>query len=126
MTNAETNSAAPETVYREGLAAGRLRYQRCADCANSAFPPRTLCPGCGSTRLSWADSTGLGIVYSTTVVRSRSGEHNVILVDLDEGFRMMSRVDDVPPAEVRIGARVRCVVVEQEATPVAVFREGRS
>ncbi len=29
------------------------------------------------------------------------------LIDVDEGFRMMSRVEDVPPEQVRIGMRVQ-------------------
>ena len=51
---------------------------------------------------------------------------NVVLVDLDEGFRMMSRVEGVPAEEVEIGARVRFEVRPgEEDEPVAVFvREG--
>jgi uncharacterized OB-fold protein len=32
---------------------------------------------------------------------------NVALIDLDEGFRMMSRVEDIDPLQVRIGMRVK-------------------
>jgi len=47
---------------------------------------------------------------------------NVVLVDLEEGFRMMSRVEDVPAEEVEIGARVRFEVRRgEEDEAVAVF-----
>jgi uncharacterized OB-fold protein len=47
---------------------------------------------------------------------------NVVLVDLDEGFRMMSRVEGLPAGEVEIGARVRLEVRRgEEDEPVAVF-----
>jgi hypothetical protein len=41
----------------------------------------------------WRVSAGLGTVYATTTVHRRGEEpHDVSLVDLDEGFRMMSTV----------------------------------
>lgn len=115
--------AAPETVFRDGLAAGELRFQRCRACSAAVFQPRVLCPACGSDDLAWHRSSGRGRVYSTTAVRGRDGVHNVSLVDLDEGFRMMSRVEGVAPDRVVIGTRVALDVVEQDGHPVAVFRE---
>ncbi|WP_433868736.1 Zn-ribbon domain-containing OB-fold protein [Saccharopolyspora sp. CA-218241] len=125
MTELPT-SGAPEVVYREGLSAGELRYQRCRGCTTAVFPPRVLCPGCGGEELAWHRSAGRGTTYSTTAVRSRAGAHNVVLVDLDEGFRMMSRVDGVEPDAVTIGGRLDFAVVEEAGEPVAVFREVRS
>ncbi|GAB3301288.1 Zn-ribbon domain-containing OB-fold protein [Parasphingorhabdus pacifica] len=117
--------AAPDAVYREGLASGELRFQRCGGCDNAIFYPRVLCPGCGSEDLRWQRSSGVGTVYATTNVRARTGVRNVVLVDLDEGFRMMSRVEDVEPDHVSIGLRVRFAVTDDEGgTPIAVFRKG--
>lgn len=116
--------AAPETVFREGLAAGELRFQRCGNCSEAVFFPRVLCPDCGSEDLRWERSEGTGTVYSTTVVRGRDSVRNVVLVDLDEGFRMMSRIEDVEPDQVEIGLRVDFAVADEGGTPVAVFRKG--
>ena len=53
-------------------------------------------------------SAGLGTVYATTVTHPSEGApYNVALIDCDEGFRLMSRVEDVAPEAVRIGMRVR-------------------
>lgn len=117
-------AGAPEVVFRDGLADGELRYQRCRACSAAVFQPRVLCTGCGSEDLAWERSSGRGTVYSTTAVRGRSGTHNVALVDLDEGFRMVSRVDDVDPDAVGIGTQVGFAIVEENGAPVAVFREG--
>ncbi|MBE9375883.1 OB-fold domain-containing protein [Saccharopolyspora sp. HNM0983] len=117
-------AGAPEVVFRDGLAEGELRYQRCRACSTAVFQPRVLCTGCGSDDLSWERSSGRGTVYSTTAVRGRGGAHNVALVDLDEGFRMMSRVDDIDPGSVGIGMRVAFTTVEDNGDPVAVFRKG--
>lgn len=116
--------AAPDTVFREGLDSGELRFQRCAACDDAVFYPRVLCPGCGSEDLRWLVSRGAGTVYATTVVRGRDSARNVVLVDLDEGFRMMSRVEDVEPDQVAIGTRVSFAVADDGGTPVAVFRKG--
>ena len=59
---------------------------------SAVFPPRLAQPGTGAP-LTWATSAGRGAVHAATVVRRR-GEPpaSVVLVDLDEGFRMMSAV----------------------------------
>lgn len=116
---------APDAVFREGLAEGELRFQRCGRCRGAVFFPRVLCPGCGSDDLRWERSAGEGTVYATTNVRGRNGVRNVVLVDLDEGFRMMSRVEDVDHEHVTIGLRVGFAVADdEEGAPVAVFRKG--
>jgi uncharacterized OB-fold protein len=70
-----------------------------------------LCPGCGGTRLRWEASAGIGTVYaSTTLHRRDEAPYDVSLVDLDEGFRMMSSVVGVAPGDVRIGMRVRVAI----------------
>ncbi|TCJ16004.1 hypothetical protein E0L93_11005 [Rubrobacter taiwanensis] len=116
-------SGAPAAVYRDHLRQGRLAYQRCTDCSSAVFYPRVLCPVCGSGALEWRESAGWGTVYATTAVHSRNREpRSVVLVDLDEGFRMMSRVEGVPAEEVEIGARVRFEVRLEGGEPVAVFR----
>ena len=82
-------------------------FRRCEDCGAAIFPVRVSCPACGSTRLTEEVSSGHGVVYSTTTVMRREGAHDVSLVDLDEGFRMMSEVAGVDPDDVDIGMRVR-------------------
>ena len=48
---------------------------------------------------------------------------NVALIDCDEGFRLMSRVEDVAPDQVKIGMRVKFRVHKGggEADPIPVF-----
>jgi uncharacterized OB-fold protein len=121
------SAEAPAVNYRRHLEKGKLAYQRCADCSAAVFYPRTLCPVCGSGVLEWRESSGRGTVYATTAVHSRNRDpRNVVLVDLDEGFRMMSRVEGVAAEKVEIGTSVRFEVRHGEADePVAVFvREG--
>jgi uncharacterized OB-fold protein len=83
-----------------------------------------LCPFTGSDELEWREASGLGTVAATTVVHRRDElPYSVVLVDTDEGFRLMSRVDGVDPGEVTIGLRVRAQVLGTgvDETPFPVF-----
>lgn len=114
----------PGAEYRRRLGSGELAFQVCSDCGTAVFFPRVLCTGCGSTRLGWQPSAGRGTVYSATTVYRRSEAHTVALVDLDEGPRIMMRVEDATPGEPPIGRPVRVQVVEREGEPVPVARLG--
>ena len=113
----------PLGVYQEHLNKGELAYQ-VADDGKAVFYPRAVAPGTGSGDLKWRVSRGLGTVYATTVVHYRNeAPLNVALIDLDEGFRMMSRVEDVDPMQVKIGMRVRFRVHpgDEKQPPYPVF-----
>lgn len=98
----------PLGIYLEYCKRGELAYQVCTDDGSAVFYPRAVAPGSGSRNLEWRVSKGLGTVYTTTVVHYK-GEPplNVAMIDLDEGFRMMSRVVDIDPMQVKIGMRVQ-------------------
>lgn len=118
------DNEAPARVFTRYLVAGQLAFQRCAACAAAIFYPRVLCPVCGATDLRWEISSGRGTVYATTTLHSRGeAAYNVALIDLAEGFRMMSRVDGIEPTEVRIGMEVRLKVLpaQDDAEAIAVF-----
>jgi uncharacterized protein len=104
----------PHAEYVARLNAGTLAYQHDPLTGRAVFYPRVMAPGHGGP-LDWRDSAGLGTVHATTVVHPRKGDpYNVALIDIDEGFRLMSTVIGIPPREVRIGMRVR---VEIEPVP---------
>lgn len=87
----------PASVVAAHAARGELAYQRDAE-GRAVWPPRY-------GPFTWGVSAGRGAVYATTTARPRGEQpYDVSLIDLDEGFRMMSRVVDGPLA---IGARVR-------------------
>ena len=98
----------PLKTYLDHLIRGELAYQFSPEAGRAVFYPRVICPFTGSDRLEWRISKGLGTVYATTVVHPAEGKpFNVALIDCDEGFRLMSRVEEIEPANVRIGMRVR-------------------
>lgn len=114
----------PDREFEQHLREGRFMLQRSASSGEHVFYPRVAAPGTGAQDLQWVPASGRGTVYATTVVRPKppQGAYNVALVDLDEGPRMMSRVESVPPEAVHIGMRVqaRIAQVDQQA-PSVVF-----
>jgi uncharacterized OB-fold protein len=113
----------PEVEYRAHLAAGRFMIQRSASTGRYVFYPRIMVPGTGESDLEFVPACGLGVVYSVTVVRQKPPvpSYNVSLVDLAEGPRMMSRVVDIAPEDVRIGMAVRARIIEEDGAPLLVF-----
>jgi uncharacterized protein len=92
----------------------QLLLANCERCANVFYYPRLMCPTCGGRELGWRMSKGTGAVYSYShVLTSFWGNewqsqlpYTVILVDLDEGPRMLSRLVGERREQVASGARV--------------------
>ena len=100
--------------------------QKCAKCGAFIFYPRLLCTECGTSDLTWQAASGSGTVYSTTTVRRRAeqgGDYNVAVIALQEGPHMMSKVVDIPPADMAIGMPVRAAIDQTESGPLVVFRK---
>jgi uncharacterized OB-fold protein len=97
----------PLATYVEYLERDELGYQFSPSLNAAVFYPRVIAPKTGEADLEWRVSKGLGTVHATTVVHQQQGDpYNVALIDIDEGFRMMGRVEDIAPTDVRIGMRV--------------------
>jgi uncharacterized OB-fold protein len=106
----------PTRRYQDALCQGRLEHQRCGQCGLAVFPPRVLCPLCSAEALHWKPSAGAGTVYSASTLAPRDEDpYTVVLVDLDEGFRVMSVIAG---AHAPLGARVR-LTAQPPADPAA-------
>lgn len=93
--------------FLDGLALGELRYQFDPATEKAVFFPREVAPSGGLGALEWRVSKGKGVIYSFTEVFRRDEIYNVVLVDLDEGFRVMSTIPDATPGSLRIGQAVQ-------------------
>jgi len=69
------------------------------------------------------DASGRGRIHSYTVVHRAPPEYReevpyvVALVELDEGVRMMTRLVDVEPAEVRVDLPVEVAIQGEPRLP---------
>ena len=121
MTDPATGTK-PDEQFAAFMAEGRFMIQRGRESGTHVFYPRAVAPVTGED-LDWVEASGLGTVYSTTVVRKRPPEPalNIALIDLAEGPRMMSRVEGIDAADVEIGMAVRARIVDVEGEPLVVF-----
>lgn len=99
-----------------------LRFQRCAGCGTWRHVPREMCAECGSWKWEWAKSSGRGKVFTWTVVARAlhpAFQHDTpyapVVVEMDEGVRLLSVVTDCTPDQLQIGMPVE--VTFDDVTP---------
>lgn len=108
---------------------GRLMMTRCAACGHLFHFPRPFCIQCGSDDVALETVSGLGSIFSlTSVAMSFYGStwqdqvpYTVILVDLDEGPRMASRLVGPDHGDASIGDRVRVIFPEIDGQRLPFF-----
>ena len=98
--------------YWDGCNRGELLYQHCGVCGRATHTPAYICSNCTSPALTWEQSSGLGTIYSwTTVWRPQVPAFTVpyvaIVVDMDEGWQVLSNLIGCDVGDVEIGMRVQ-------------------
>ena len=113
--------------YWEAMRRHELAIQRCKNCGLRVHPPRPMCPRCLATDKEWAPVSGKGIIYTwVNFVYDKSGypaikvPYAVVVVELDEGVRLLSNVVDMKPEDIYIGMPVEAVFddVDEDLTLV--------
>lgn len=123
-TSTPLNDVGIQARHQAELDAGRFLIQHCGDCGRHVYYPREVCPHCGSSALDLVAPLGIGTVHAATTVRRKpdaGGDYNVSLIDLDEGVRLMSRVEGVAPTAVAVGQRVKARVAQHNGAGLVVF-----
>ena len=92
---------------------GDLRFQRCSDCDAWRHVPREMCAKCGSDEWKWVRSSGKGTVFTWTIAERAMHPAFVdavpyapVIIEMDEGVRLVSEMIDCEPADLEIGMRV--------------------
>lgn len=92
---------------------GQMLIQSCRDCGHRQHYPRNLCTTCWSENLDWKAACGTGVVWTFTVVEKpghpawvAEAPYAIALVELEEGPRVMARILDCLPEEVKVGMPV--------------------
>lgn len=91
-----------------------LRFQRCTGCGRWRHVPREYCAKCGSDAFEWAKSSGRGKIFTwTTTVRPlhpafvTDVPYSGVVVELEEGPRVMTCVTDVAPDDLAMDMPVQ-------------------
>jgi uncharacterized protein len=88
---------------------GRLMINHCASCRRSSLYVRPFCPHCWSEDVQLVAARGRGHLYTWSVVHQNAAPfaertpYIVAMVDLDEGPRIMTTIEDCPADALRAG-----------------------
>ena len=98
--------------FFEGAKDGKLLIQRCSACGALRHPPGPMCPQCRSTDWDTVEAGGRGTVHSFVVnhypqIPSFDYPLAVVLVELEEGTRVVSNLVEVAPDDITIGMPVK-------------------
>jgi uncharacterized protein len=101
--------------YWADLARRVIPIQRCLNCGEVRCPPLPACANCGSTDFAEDQSCGRGVLYSwigvhraVGTIRPEEVPVTIATVELEEGPRLVARLEDGPRRPV-IGSAVEAV-----------------
>ena len=111
--------------FWRGLRDGVLLLQHCCDCGHVHYYQQAMCRQCGAENLRHRAASGRGKVHSFSVVHRAPGPafkadvpYAVLLVDLEEGPRMISTYSGGRPEEVTFDMDVMlvCEKIDEDVT----------
>jgi len=109
-----------EASWIDGTAA--IVYQCCESCKKVWYFRRDFCPNCGSSDPKSCQASGAGRVYAKSLVHRAPSEalralapYLIVMIDMDEGFRMMGHGD--PSLEIGDRATARFVDFGGDVVP---------
>lgn len=99
--------------FWDACAQHRLVIQRCDACGVLRHPPRPMCPSCSSFDAGWVDASGRAKVWSWVIAHkpvlpafAEKVPYNVVVVELEEGVRMIGNIIDIGNDEITEGQDV--------------------
>ncbi|HIP65477.1 MAG TPA: Zn-ribbon domain-containing OB-fold protein [Pyrodictium sp.] len=106
----------PARLWREKDSRYRLVGGMCRRCGRRFYPPRPVCPYCGSKSVERVELARQGVVetfaITYTVQEGFRDQAPIVyaIVKLDDGARVFAPLTDVEPEKVHTGMRVEAVV----------------
>lgn len=102
--------------YWDAARRHELVLQRCQECGHYRYPPGDTCPRCLSDRLAWVKVSGRGSIYTWVVFHqvyhqafANDAPYAVVVVQLEEGARLVTNLVDCKTEDIEIGMPVEAV-----------------
>jgi uncharacterized OB-fold protein len=115
--------------FWEGAKEGKLLLQVCKNCNSKIFYPRKYCPECWSGNLDWIEASGKAKIFTFSTAYSMVEPkfmdelpYTIAYVDLEEGIRMMTRIVECKPEDIRFGMEVEVVFQERDGFYLPFFK----
>ena len=93
----------------------RLQLRRCRGTARAYYPPWERSPFTGSLDTELFDASGLGTLYSFSVLLRTAAPYCLAYVTLDEGPIVLTNIHAPDFSALRIGQRLRVVFVDSDS-----------
>ena len=118
-----------DQYFWDGVQDDRLLVRSCAGCRHVQHPLTPMCPKCGSVTWDTRQLSGKGTLNSWIVSRHPTEPDEeprmVALIDLDEGLRLVSNLQDIDPADVENDMRLEVLFTEVDGVKLPQFRPAR-
>jgi uncharacterized OB-fold protein len=99
--------------FWEAAARHELVIQNCLSCGTIRHPPRPMCPVCNSMDYTFEQASGRGRIWSWVIAHApvlpsfaEKVPYNVVVVELEEGVRMIGNLLDVDNDAIEEGMQV--------------------
>jgi uncharacterized OB-fold protein len=113
-----------EQFFWDGADQARLLAQRCSDCRHLRHPPLPMCPHCQSLRWTEDALSGRGVIRACIQSRHPTlpdqAPRTVVLVELDEGLRLVGNLTDASLSST--GTRVQVFFPKTDGPVLVHFR----
>lgn len=103
-----------------------IAYQVCNSCKAVWYFHRSFCPECGKGQLTTRQASGTGTVHARTLVARAPTEelrahapYLIVLIDAEEGFRLMAHGNP----DLQIGDRVRARFTDLAGRKIPYFEK---
>jgi uncharacterized OB-fold protein len=100
--------------FWDSLKAHAAEVQRCDECGKYRYVPTEICNRCHSRAATWTQISGLGSIYTYTVVHraptpayQADAPYPIVHVGMEEGFRMIGSLRGVDHSDIRIDLPVK-------------------
>ena len=112
-----------DDFFWQGVDQDKLLAQSCLQCGTLRHPPAPMCASCQSVAWEPRELSGRGKVYSWLISKHPTepdaAPRTVVLVDLDEGLRLVSNM--VAGESVEIGDPVQLTFGEVRGSKLPLF-----
>lgn len=102
--------------FWKAAARGELVVQECSSTGKKVWPPRFISPYDPEAELRWVPIEGKGEVYTYNVVHRAffpyfkdKVPYAIVIVELEDGVRMLGNTREINPSDVRPGMKVKAV-----------------
>ena len=119
MSSKKVLPAPPENIENSDFwiacNSDKLMLPRCKDTNQFFWYPRKISPFTLSNNVEWIEASGLGEIYSYSVMRRSNPQYIIAYVRLEEGITMMTNIVDCDPNSVEVGQKVKLIMQKSES-----------